>query len=116
MQAIALASNDRATLNAWQQSISSLQNVRLSGRQGKGVGLPMASTVASFLVPKPLGYAQWPDRLVFRPCAVLMRRPRANAESIIAYSTHCPHPEPWPGTRAAAHSNEPDRLQRGWCR
>ena len=55
MQAIiALASNDRATLNAWQQRISSLQNVRLSG-------------------PKLLGYAQWPDRLVFCPCAVLMR-------------------------------------------
>lgn len=73
MRAIALASNDRAALNAWQQCIDSLQNVRLSGRQGKVVGLPMASTVASFLVPKLLGYAQWPDRLVFCPCAVLMR-------------------------------------------
>ncbi len=73
MRAIALASNDRAALNAWQQCIGSLQNVRLSGRQGKVVGLSMASTVASFLAPKLLGYAQWPDRLVFRPCAVLMR-------------------------------------------
>lgn len=65
MRAIALASNDRATLNAWQQRISSLQNVRLSGRQGKVVGLSMASTVASFLAPKLLGYAQWPDTGLF---------------------------------------------------
>ena len=33
-----------------------------------------------------------------------------------SWSIHCPHPEPWPGTRAAAHSNGPDRLRREWCR
>ena len=73
MRAIALASNDRAALNAWQQCIGSLQNVRLSGRQGKNVCLNMYSPVQSVFSPKLFWYTLTSVRTYFRASAFLLR-------------------------------------------